>query len=293
MRLASIVFPFRPTFQHLELEKRWWHRLCVVIFSVMLLGATFFTAWVAYSEFAPQVSTMPQIQVGDIFDHLAPANQQPTLPTIYLDSATGERITQPNTPPNAQIDLSAGLVPKQQNQATPTFNPNEPYESASPRAAIDYDALAKKYGGISVQPMIDQQRNVHQIPMDKVIDALEAGDQRVVDMFDPKGNRGWIPEDKVQAAMKAGFKIAKPATLDSSKERPLNKSIQMPNGSTSTFAGTVSDDDIKAQWNHANTRQTLKAIMWTALITIATALFISYLFQFAYRVLLYVVFGSI
>jgi hypothetical protein len=239
MRVASIAFPFRPTFQRLELEKRWWHRLAVVIFSVMLLGAAAFTAWVTYSVFAPQVDTMPAIQ---------------TAP-VYLDPATGEPIT-----------------------------PTQP--------AIGYDALAKQYGGIPVQPMIDPQYMVHQIPMDKVIDALEAGDQRVVDMYDPKGKRGWIPEVQVQAAIKSGFKIAKPVTLDFNKAQPLNKSIQMPDGSTSAFANTLSDDAIKAQWNRAKTRQTLKAVAWAGLFTIAIALFINYMLRGAYRALLYVIFGN-
>jgi hypothetical protein len=255
MRIASIAFPFRPTFQRLELEKRWWHRLCVVIFFSLLLCTALFAVWGAYTVFAPQVPTMPDIQAGDIFDQVAAAKQQATHPPIYLDPATGERMT--------------GTQP-----------------------AIDYDALARKSGAISVQPMIDQQRNVHQIPMDKVIDALEAGDQRVVDMYDPKGNRGWIPEDKVQAALKMGFTIAKPVTLDLSKAHPLDKTIQMPDGSTSRFAPTVSDDAIKAQWSHAKIRQPLKAIMWAALITIAAALFISYLCQLAYRALLFVIFGN-
>lgn len=255
MQAASIAFPIRQTFQRLELEKRWWHRLCVVVFFVVLLGTAVFTAWIAYSVFAPQVATMPDVHVCDVFDQVAAEQQHQ------------------NVPDGGCLDISSGLVPEQQS-------------------TVDYDASAKRFGGTPVQPMIDAQHTVHQIPTDKVIDALEAGDQRVVDMYAPQGDRGWIPEDKVQAAIKAGFKIAEPVTLDSSKVKPSSKSIQMPDGSNSTFAGTVSDDAIRKQWNHAKTAQILKAIVWAGLLTIAVALFINYFLQGAYRALLYVIFGN-
>lgn len=38
VRASSIAYPYRQTFRRLELERRWWHRLCVVIFSVVLAG---------------------------------------------------------------------------------------------------------------------------------------------------------------------------------------------------------------------------------------------------------------
>jgi hypothetical protein len=60
----SFAFPFRPTFRRLELENRWWHRLCIVIFFVLLLGTAVLTAAVCYSVFAPQVQTMPDIETG-------------------------------------------------------------------------------------------------------------------------------------------------------------------------------------------------------------------------------------
>jgi len=68
MQAASIAFPFRQTFRRLELEKRWWHRLCVVLFFAVLLCTAVFTAWVAYTALAPPVATMPDIHVCDIFD---------------------------------------------------------------------------------------------------------------------------------------------------------------------------------------------------------------------------------
>lgn len=44
MQAASIVFPFRQTFRRLELQRRWWHRLCIVLFFVALTLAPF-TVW--------------------------------------------------------------------------------------------------------------------------------------------------------------------------------------------------------------------------------------------------------
>lgn len=61
MRIVSVVFPFRSTFRRLELEKRWWHRLFIVIFFVALFGTAVFTVWVTYAVFAPQVQAMPEI----------------------------------------------------------------------------------------------------------------------------------------------------------------------------------------------------------------------------------------
>lgn len=255
MRAAAIVFPFVQTFRRLELEKRWWHRLCAVIFFAVLLCTAVFAAWVAYTAFAPQVATTPDIHVCDIFDQVAAEQQHQ------------------NVPSGGCLDISSGLVPKQS-------------------ATVDHDALAKKFGGIPVQPMIDPQGTVQQVPIEQVNAALAAGSKRVVAMFAPDGIKRWIPEDEVQTAIQHGGKFADSVILDFSKAQPLKKSIQMPDGSTSTFAGTVSDDSIKAQWSHAKTRQALKATMWAGLITIASALFISYLFQLAYRALLYVIFGN-
>jgi hypothetical protein len=47
MQAASIVFPFKQALRGLELGKRWWHRLCVVILFTTLLCVAAFTAVVA------------------------------------------------------------------------------------------------------------------------------------------------------------------------------------------------------------------------------------------------------
>jgi hypothetical protein len=254
MQAASIVFPFRPTFRRLKLEKRWWHRLSVVIFFVALLGVTAFTAVVSYSVFTPQIQTMPDIHVCDIFDQVTAEQQHQ------------------NVPNGGCLDISSGLVPKQQ--------------STDPWAVVAVD-------GKPVQPMIDPQGTVQQVPINQVNAALMAGSKRVVAIFAPDGIKRWIPEDEVQIAIQHGGKFADSVTLDFSKAQPSLKSIQMPDGSTSTFAGTVSDDSIKAQWSHAKTVQTWKAVGWTGLLTVAIALFVNYLLQGSYRALLYVIFGRV
>jgi hypothetical protein len=44
-KVIGFLFPWRNTFRGLELEKRWWHRLAVVVFFVALVPALVF-AWV-------------------------------------------------------------------------------------------------------------------------------------------------------------------------------------------------------------------------------------------------------
>jgi hypothetical protein len=228
MQAISFAFPFRPTFRRLDLEKRWWHRLGVVIFFLVLLGTAFFTIWVVYSVFAPQITTMPDVQVGDIFDQVAAEKQQ----------------NAPNTPSGTMMGWDA--------QGNP----------------------------------IDAQGNPIRQP--QIIPPPPSGTIVKNDPYAPYG--GHIVKQPATGA--PIFDMSKAVPIESTY-KPLDKTIQMPDGSTSRFAGTVSDDSIKAQWRHSKTRQTLKAMTWAALITIVVALFISYLLQATYRALLYVIYGSI
>ncbi len=203
MRATSIAFPFEQTFRRLELEKRWWHRLCVVTFFAVLLCTAAFSAWVAYSVFAPQIAAVPDIETGfsdqphvssdaDVHALVADADdpfakyggyqlnkmtlkqfgqrvkakypvyndlddeilarsvlaKYPQYNDVIKDASGTASTNAPairGLPPgavvtplhgatnaNPPIDISAGLVPKQ-------------------KQPIDYDALAKKYGGKSVQ----------------------------------------------------------------------------------------------------------------------------------------------
>jgi hypothetical protein len=253
MRASSVAFPFRPTFRRLELEKRWWHRLGVVSLFVVLFATGAFTAWVTRSAFAPQVVTMPEIQVSDIFDQAAAEQQHQEVPN------------------GGCLDMSSGLVPKQQ--------------STDPWAVVAVD-------GKFVQPMIDPHGTVQQVPINQVNAALAAGNKRIVAMFAPNGDKRWVAEDEVQAAIQHGGKFADSVTPAGNRPQPLNKSIQMPDGSISIFAGTVSDDLIKAQWDHSKGRQSLRAVAWSGLFTLAITLLVSYMLQGLYRALLYVIVGN-
>lgn len=228
MRAISFAFPFRSTFRRLELEKRWWHRLCVVTFHAVLLGTTVFSAWVSYSVFAPQITTMPDIELN------------------IQDWTT---INSPTPTPLFDMSKAVPIIPP---PPSGTIVKNDPYAP---------------YGG-------------HEIDRKPVpVSNSNAGAKAALPPLPPGAHL------VAQIDPSAGFV---PGTY-----KPLDKTIQMPDGSTSRFAGTVSDDAIKAQWNHAENRQTLMAIMWAVLFTIVSALFISYLFQIAYRALLYVIFGTV
>lgn len=61
MHAATAVFPFRQTFRRLELERRWWHRLCIVVFFLLSVVTAVFAGWITYAAFAPRVQTMPEI----------------------------------------------------------------------------------------------------------------------------------------------------------------------------------------------------------------------------------------
>lgn len=144
----------------------------------------------------------------------------------------------------------------------------------------------------ATQPMIDPHGVVHQVAMDNVMEALKVGDQRVVQMIDPQEIRRWVPEDKIQTAIENGGRVAPSVALDMSTLTPLDKTVEMPDGSTSRFAGTMPDGTIQVQWNHAKSRRRFTAVLWAILLSITTALFINYLFQTLYRLLLYVIFGN-
>lgn len=330
MRVASVAFPFRTTFQRLELAKRWWHRLSVVIFFVVLLGIAVFTAVVSYSVFAPRIQAMPDIHVCDIFDQVAAEQQHQTVPdggcsnissglvptaqaelstTTEIDNilADNDRTVLPTNVPlpphGAHLSLSLKQFGQRIKAKYPVYHDIDDEDLAHrvlnkyPQywnyiTAEDKQSWFTRNAPAAFQPMIDPQGTIHQIPIDSVLEALKAGDKRVVEMYDPQGTKRWIPEDEVQAAIKAGGKIAVPELLGFSIGPPPAKAIEMPNGTTALFAGTVSDDAIKTKWNHVKLVETWKSIGWAALFTLAACLFFTYILQAAYRVLLYVIFGN-
>lgn len=320
MKFMPILFPFKRTFQHLELDKRWWHRLCVVMFFVMLFVSLISTAWLTFFTFAPQVTTMPEIQHGDVFDQVEADEQQAKIETILTENERAQ--LQPNVPvpPHGYYSQNAMTLTQfgQRIKAKyPEYSDLEDDDLARsvlikfPQYCIiirdctitawdaDGKPLAFKQNdpwtvieidGKPVQPMIDKQGMVKQVPIEQVNAALATGSKIVVAMYDPQGTKRWIPEDEVQTALKAGGKFVRPIISD--KFKPSNKIIQMPDGSTSFFSTTATDDSIKKEWNDAETKQIWKAAGFMALFSVMVTLFISYLVQSAYRALLYVIFGN-
>jgi hypothetical protein len=81
--------------------------------------------------------------------------------------------------------------------------------------------------------------------------------------------------------------------FDQAAAQPITqKTIEMPDRTTATFPGSMSDDAIKAQWLHRLHLQILSALLYAGLISIVIALILSYILQAAYRTLLYVAFGA-
>jgi hypothetical protein len=48
--IQQLLFPWKGTIRRLELGKRWWHRLAVVVFFVVLI-ATLLVTWYRVGEF--------------------------------------------------------------------------------------------------------------------------------------------------------------------------------------------------------------------------------------------------
>jgi hypothetical protein len=233
MQAVSLVFPFRQTFQRLELEKCWWHRLCVAAFFAALSAAFALIAWATYVASQPQVDQMPDI--------LETVDDQPVI--------------------RSGVDVGAILGNEQ-------------------GIVSDHSASLSQFG-----QMIKAKYPVYDTYKDEDIARL------VLDVY---------PQYRSAISDVPPFRVPKAPDSDGSpvidplSYRPIVdiKTIQMPDGSTSRFAPTVSDDAIKAQWSHAKTRLTFKALAWAGSYSIASALFISYLLQLVYRSLLYVIFGN-
>lgn len=73
----------------------------------------------------------------------------------------------------------------------------------------------------------------------------------------------------------------------------VQKTIEMPNGKTATFPGSVSDEDIKAEWHHKLSMSEIQAIFYGFGIALLVTVFSSYLLQASYRAVLYIIYGAI
>jgi hypothetical protein len=55
-KIVGVLFPWRKTFKRLELAKRWWHRLAIVLLSIALIIAFLFSWAIAEDAIAPTYS---------------------------------------------------------------------------------------------------------------------------------------------------------------------------------------------------------------------------------------------
>jgi hypothetical protein len=60
-KVIGFLFPWRKTFKRLELEKRWWHRLAIVVFFVALLPTLLYSWILATNANGPVNSFEPDI----------------------------------------------------------------------------------------------------------------------------------------------------------------------------------------------------------------------------------------
>lgn len=166
-KFIGYLFPWRQTYRHLELEKRWWHRLVVVLFFVALVP-TFLCSWVIGDDANP-----PQNAFGDNIHHWG---------------------TLPGTPNGVLLDLDS-------------------------------------------QPLDNTSQAVSAPPI-------------------------------------------------------LQKTIEMPDGKTATFPGSISDEAIKSEWqNELSTDQTWAIFYGLGIALLVTVCF-SYLLQAGYRAVLFVIYGA-
>lgn len=187
-KIVGFWFPWRKTFRQLELQKRWWHRLAIVLFFTAI-GPVFLISWAIGNRLDPPFNFVEgDIQCWEI------------LPT----------------PPRG-------------------FTPDQPVTPATPPP----DASFVGQGRVAV-PMKDAS-------------------------------------DKLAAQARKSESL---------------KTVEMPDGTTATYPGTLSDETINAEWRHklnmAEVQQALLGFGIAVLMTIAS----SYLIQAAYRLLLYVIFGA-
>ena len=277
MRVTSIVFPFRQTFRRLELEKRWWHRLCVVAFFAVLLCAAVFTAWVAYFSFSFSVATMPYIETG--FSDQPRLSSEADVNSILTEADRAALpVNVPLPPQGAHVQGTMTL--KQFGQRVkakyPVYND------------LDDEVLAR-----SVLAKYPQYNGVIK-GANSTASTQSATKAETITEWDANGNPiNSAPSPPLFDMSKAvPIHSDNPVTPDLTSFQPIVKLIQMPDGSTSSFAPTVTDDAIKKQWNHAKTAQTWKAVGWAGLFALGIALFMNYLLQCAYRALLFVIFGN-
>jgi hypothetical protein len=250
------------------------------VFFAVLLCAAIFTAWIAYSVFAPEVATMPDIEPG--FSDQPHLSNETDVDTILNEADRAALPANVPLPPQG-AHVQGTMTLKQFGQRVKAKYPvyNDLDDESLARSVLakypQYRDVIKEAGRTAAtssgKPTTEWDANGNPIHTNHGPWAVVAVDGKPVKGLPPGA-------------------IVTPITPDLTSFQPVVKLVKMPDGSTSRFASTVSDDVIKKQWSHAKRIQTWKAIGWAGLFTVAIALFVNYLLQGSYRTLLYVIFGT-
>ncbi|HTV09395.1 MAG TPA: hypothetical protein VMD97_10165 [Candidatus Aquilonibacter sp.] len=268
MRIAiRFLFPWTTAYQRLELEKRWWHRLAVVLFFVVLIPPFVFS-WVTGNEANAPTDTVEQ---AINYWAILPPPPNATARGMMFDSApvTGD------TTVSGADDSSGGWEPV----PTPTPNPQ------STRAGDPIPA-----GATIGAP---QGANVQTLPPGYTVDETptsggeEFFDEGAAELSAPPA---LSPSDRGKVVMLLASVPLVPGHQVRSQDQ--RKTIEMPNGKTATFSGNTSDEAIKAEWKHQLHLAFAKAALIGFGIAVLVTVALSYLLQAAYRVLLYVIYGT-
>lgn len=127
-KIVGVLFPWRKTFKRLELQKLWWHRLAVVLFSIVLMIGFLYSWVISDDAYSPVHSFQQDINYWQIL---------------------------PSPPDGSVIDAS--------NQPTPTADPPDASSFDRGKIAVPLSVLLALGGQISSQ----DQRKTIQMPNGK------------------------------------------------------------------------------------------------------------------------------
>jgi hypothetical protein len=269
-KAVGFLFPWNNTFKRLELEKRWWHRLAVVLFFVLLIPPFAFS-WVIENEVnAPPNTVVPRINYWAILP--------PPPNGTGADNSSGAWEPVPTSTPNPQSTTAGDSIGI--------------YGHPPPGATIG----ARRGGQAQTQnlPALDMTTSVPLPPRYTIDDTPTSGgdviDQAAAEMQETDtqpdlsaSDRGKVVMPLASVPLVSGHHV---------RVRDQRKTVEMPNGKTATFGGDSSDEAIKAEWKHQlDLALTKAALIGFGMAILATA-GLSYLLQAAYRAVLYVIYGA-
>jgi hypothetical protein len=95
-KIVGVLFPWRKTFKRLDLEKRWWQRLAVVLFSLALVIAFWFSLALGDDAYSPVHSFQQDINYWEILPpppdgSVIDTSNQPTPTTDPPDASSFDR----------------------------------------------------------------------------------------------------------------------------------------------------------------------------------------------------------